>query len=91
MPDWLIKYLTWIFVFFVCIVPATIGVYYLLKIILMKKTKIEKVEIFKNQTFEISKSQKFNHLRRSNLHALRLGSQLGCQLGFPASNVKPLD
>jgi hypothetical protein len=34
MPDWLIKYLTWIFVFVVCIVPAVIGIFYLLKIIL---------------------------------------------------------
>ena len=34
MPDWLIKYLTWIFVFFVCIVPAGIGIFYLFKIIL---------------------------------------------------------
>jgi len=34
MPPWLIKYLSWIFVFIVCIVPAGFGIYAVLKLIL---------------------------------------------------------
>ena len=34
MPPWLIKYLTWFFVFIVCIIPACFGIYAVIKMIL---------------------------------------------------------